>query len=672
MNPAPMAPLELPSRQVHLDFHTGPWIPDVGAAFDADEFARTMKAACVNSVTVFAKCHHGHLYYDTTRPERHPGLKPGLDLLGQQVEALHREGIRAPIYVSVQCDEWAADHHPEWVARHEDGRPVGAGPLQAGWQVLDMSSPYQAFVAGQTREVLDRFKPVDGLFFDMCWDQPSLNPHAVEGMIDAGLDPESDADRKAYARRVALAYMGRFYRMVKESSPDATVYFNSRPLWNLPDEAEYLGQVEIEALPTGGWGYLYFPKNVRFARNFGRAYLGMTARFHKSWADFGGLKPYAALEYETSQMMAHGAKCSIGDQMHPRGTLDRAAYDLIGRAYRRVEAREPWLRGAKAAVDIGVFYQPAAGITGQGASLQALGGVEEGATRMLVQLKHQFDLIPASADLAKYRVLVLPDAYEVDEVLAMRLSAYLEGGGAVLATGLSGLSQDGAQLLLAELGVRPAGISPYQTTYIRFGAVVAADVPPTDHVMYDRGVRVTAGDGARAVAEVVEPYFDRNWRHFSSHNQTPPDQVSRYAAATFAAGGRVAYVAYPIFSSFANHGYYPYRLLVRNLLDKLLPEPLLRVEAPTSTEATVMRQEREGGRTIVHLLQYAPERRTKALDIVEDVVPLYDVPVSLRLDAAPRRVCLAPEGTDVRFEYADGRARVVVPAVRGHAMVVFE
>src|SRR6195952_1663246 len=122
----------LPFRQIHLDFHTSPAIPDVGAKFDAKAFARTMKAAHVNSVTVFAKCHHGHLYYDTARAERHPGLKAGLDLLTLQVDALHRVGIRAPIYLSVQCDEHAANTHPDWVAVQPDGRRVGAGPFEPG------------------------------------------------------------------------------------------------------------------------------------------------------------------------------------------------------------------------------------------------------------------------------------------------------------------------------------------------------------------------------------------------------------------------------------------------------------------------------------------------------------------------------------------------------------
>ena len=116
----------------------------------------------------------------------------------------------------------------------------------------------------------------------------------------------------AFSQTVTLDYMKRFGRMVKKSAPQASCYFNSRPLSGLPDDAPLMSHVEIEALATGGWGYMYFPKNVRYVRTFNKPYMGMTARFHKSWADFGGLKPTAALKYEISQMLAHGAACSIG------------------------------------------------------------------------------------------------------------------------------------------------------------------------------------------------------------------------------------------------------------------------------------------------------------------------------------------------------------------------
>ncbi|MCG3150493.1 MAG: hypothetical protein PCFJNLEI_03979 [Verrucomicrobiae bacterium] len=639
--------LSLLSRQIHLDFHTGPAVPDVGRDFDARQFAQTMLRAHVNSVTVFAKCHHGHLYYNTKRPERHPGLKRGLDLLRRQVDALHAVGIRAPIYISVQCDEYAANTHPEWVARKASSAQVkGAdGVFQPGWQIMDMASPYQDFLAEQTAEVLKVFKPVDGIFFDMCWDQPSTTKYFIASLRRVGLNPESEADRDAHSKQIAVDYMRRFFQMVKASSRDATVFFNSRPLHNLKTDIEFLTHTEIEALATGGWGYMFFPKNVRYVRTFPKPYLGMTARFHKSWADFGGLKPVAALEYETSQMMAHGAGCSIGDQLHPRGVLDKGAYELIGHAYGRVAEREPWLEGARSVAQIGLFQLPA-----------STTGTDEGATRMLTQLRHQFDVVSEASDFARYELLILPDAIPVSASLAKRLRVYLKQGGKLLATGTSGLSADGMKVLLPELRIKPAGLSPYTATYFRFNG--------GDHVMYDRGVRVTS---QHTISRIVEPYFERTWDHFSSHFQTPGDKLTRYAAATVCEN--VGYISYPIFSAFATHGNYPYRLLVKEVLDRLLPEPLLRLDAPTSTEATVMQQ---GRRTIVHLLNYCPEHRTKTIDIVEDSVPLYSVPVSLKFVKRPKFVYLAPSREALIFDVRGNRVNVVVPEVRGHAMVVFE
>lgn len=645
----PPSPMQLPQRQIHLDFHTGPALRDVGADFDARAFARTMKRAHVNSVTVFAKCHHGHLYYNTNRPERHPGLPKNLDLLRRQIEALHEEGIRAPIYISVQCDEYAAQTHPEWICLNPDKTVVkgGADVFVPAWSILDMSSPYQDYLAEQVEEVLRLFRPVDGIFFDMCWDQVSVSKWAVAGMERAGLDPQVEADRQRYAHQVALAYMRRFYRMVKRSSPGATVFFNSRPHSNLHEEHRWQTHLEIEALPSGFWGYLYFPKNIRHARLYGKPTMGMTARFHKSWADFGGYKPHAALHYEVSQMLAHGAACSIGDQLHPRGVLEPAAYDLIGRVYGHAEACEPWTRGAQALTEIGLFRQGMA-------YLDPPGSAVDGATRMLMQLKHQFDILTARSELNRYQLLILADEIPVDATLAARLRAFVRGGGKLLLTGQPPAG------LAGEAGLKVLGESPFTVTYFR--------LRETNHVMYERGWRVRPAAGATVLARVVEPYFERTWRRFCSHFQTPyRPEVSPYAAAI--QKGNIITIPYPIFKAYASHANLSYRELVKLCLDRLLPRPLLKVTGPSTLEATVMKQ---GRRTVVHLLSYCAERRTQSLDVIEDIIPLRDVPVSLRLAKPPRRVYLAPQNATVPFTFQDGRVELVVPELVGHQMIVFE
>jgi Hypothetical glycosyl hydrolase 6/Beta-galactosidase trimerisation domain len=665
----------LRQRQVHLDFHTSPFIPDVGKDFDAREFARMFKKAHVDSVTVFAKCHHGHLYYETKRAERHPNLRKGLNLLGEQVEVLHREGIRAPIYISVQCDEYAANTHPEWVCRRVDGTAVAPKPLTRDfyqWQILDMASPYQEYLAEQTAEILKKFKPVDGVFFDMCWNQFSVSKWAIAEMKKWNGNPESVEDRIKHARNVSLAYMKRFYEMVKGKSRDASVYFNSRPLAELPVDSKYLTQVEIEALPSGGWGYMYFPKTVRFVRTFDLPYMGMTARFHRNWADFGGIKPRAALEYETSQMMAHGAACSIGDQLHPSGKLDRAVYELIGEIYERVEEREPWLVDAKPVAQIGVVRVPTPAEASVGTA-HATGGAEEGAVRMLTQIKQQFDLISPTADFGNYELIILPDAIVVDTAMAKRLDGFIKAGGAVLASGMSGMNLDASGVNWPALGVKALGMSPFTATYIRFGSSIAEGVAATDHVMYERGVRVSAMKGSKVLAEVIEPYFERTWEHFSSHAQTPAPMGGKSDYPAAVQKGRVGYIAYPIFAAYATYGNIPYRQLVEKMIKRLLPEPLVEVDGPSSMEVTLTRQKTPGGtRTIVHLLQYCAERRTANLDLIEDVVPVYDVMMSVKLSRKPKAVYVAPSREEIDFTWADGRATLMAPEVNGHAMVVFE
>lgn len=122
-------------RHIHLDFHTSPAITGVGERFDAEEFARVLKEASVNSITIFAKCHHGMSYYPTRVGIRHPNLKT--DLVGGMIEACHRQGIRVPVYISTMYDQHIWRKHAEWRALDAEGKSYGhrggAGPLTPTW-----------------------------------------------------------------------------------------------------------------------------------------------------------------------------------------------------------------------------------------------------------------------------------------------------------------------------------------------------------------------------------------------------------------------------------------------------------------------------------------------------------------------------------------------------------
>lgn len=74
----------------------------------------------------------------------------------------------------------------------------------------------------------------------------------------------------------------------------------------------------------------------------------------------------------------------------------------------------------------------------------------------------------------------------------------------------------------------------------------------------------------------------------------------------------------------------------------------------------------------MHLISFVPARETPALDLVHDPFPLVDVPVSLRLDAAPRSVRLQPEGRELDWEHDGSYLHVRATVLDGHAMIVVE
>jgi len=657
-----MPETELRYRQIHLDFHTSEAIAGIGDRFDPDAFADTLARAAVNSITCFARCHHGWMYYNTRLfPERrHPHLRR--HLLEEQIAACHARDIRVPIYITVQWDHYTANHHPEWLVVDERGCQAGTPPYEAGfYRRLCLNSPYVAWLRRHVQEVLETV-PTDGIFFDIVQPQDCSCIHCRAGMLAAGLDPADPAARCAFGLQVVNRFKAEMTAFVRQFNPDCTIFYNAGHIGPRHRAvADAYTHWELESLPSGGWGYMHFPVAMRYARTLGLDCLGMTGKFHTSWGDFHSYKNPAALQFECFQMLALGAKCSVGDQLHPGGALDAATYDLIGGVYREVARKEPWCRGATPLTDIGVLTPEEFSATGERLSPTIMG-----VTRLLQEGAHQFDILDAASDLRRYRVIILPDTIPVSAALADALRAYMAGGGALIATHRSGLNPEAGDFARDVLGVMPVGDAPYSPDFFLPQGEIGRGLPETEHVMYLRGMQVQATPDATVLAAAVVPYFNRTWQHFCSHRHTPSAGEVGYPAAV--QKGRAIYLMHPIFAQYARNAPRWCKQLVLNALDILLPQPLLRLNAPSTTLATVNAQPADN-RYVLHLLHYIPERRGQDFDVIEDVIPIYNVGVSLRADRPVRAVRTVPEEEPLPFQQFAGRVAFAVPRVTGHQMV---
>ncbi len=644
-------------RQVHLDFHTSPAIPDIGVNFNKEEWQEALKSGHVDSITVFSKCHHGYSFHPTNANEMHPEL--GFDLLKAQLEACAEINVKAPVYISAGFDEKEARKHPEWVLRNKEQIGVTEEFLNPGFHLICFNTGYLDMLLAQIEEVMELYNPCE-IFLDIVGERMCYCPKCLADMERLGIDWHNDDEVRNFGKRIYRKYLDETHRVIKKHNPDTLIYHNSGHLSKgRHDLVDTMRHFELESLPTGGWGYDHFPMSAAYARTLREDYLGMTGKFHGTWGEFGGFKHPNALIYETSLSLAEGAGSSIGDQMHPDGRLNSSTFSLIGKAYAEVEKKEPWCKGAKNIADIAVLSVEAMGFDRHGDK----GMADFGANRILLETKRLYNFIDADEDFSKYKLIIVPDYIRFDENLNEKFNKYLSGGGKLLLSGVSGLDENNS--FRVDTGIKYIGENEFRPTFFipDFETVNGM----TEYLMRCTSHRFENID-AEAVAYGQNPYFNRTAEHFCSHQHAPNNRELTYPTAVIK--GNIAYIGWDAFAGYGISGDLHIKELVAHIINRLIADDAT-MEIRNLPDRGVATLTAQGNRKIVHLLYAHTSKRGRDTEVIEDIVPVFNIEVSLRAEK-PQRVMLVPQNSELDFEYADEKLFFTVPEVNIHQMISVE
>lgn len=646
------------TRQVHLDFHTSEKLKDIGSRFSKEKFQNALITGHVNSITVFAKCHHGWAYFPSETNDIHPELK--FDLLEAWIEAAHEINVKTPIYLSVGLDEKIARVHPEWLRRQADDRINWTDP---GYHEFCLNSPYLDVIIAQIEEVVQKYDG-DGIFLDIVGVKPCWCQNCINTLLKEGKDPYDAANINDLAERVYANYTKRVLEVVNKHKPGHKIFHNSGHIRRgRRDLAHVNTHLELESLPTGGWGYDHFPLSAAYARTLGMDFLGMTGKFHTTWGEFGGFKHPNALRYEAALSLANGAKCSIGDQLHPSGHMEEATYKLIGEAYKEVELKEPWCDNVESVADIAILSEEAMA-NYYSVNMNPAGDV--GAARIMLEGKYLFDIIDVESDLDKYKLLLLPDSIRLDGFLINKIQKFVDRGGKILATGKSSLLSDKDEFAF-DLGAKYVSESKFNPTYIR-PLFDMRNSFSSSYVIYSKAHDIEAKEDAEIIALREDPFFNRTTFAFSSHRHTPNDVDSARPAITVGKHG--AYISTELFREYSQTGSLIAKEVVIHTIDVLL-DKTLETDLPAQGVVTLMNQ-RENNRLVNHLLYASPVKRGNGVEVIEDIIPLYNIQVKIKCDHTPKRVYIAPDMTDIPYSYEIKTVSYTVPKLFNHSMVVIE
>jgi hypothetical protein len=102
---------------------------------------------------------------------------------------------------------------------------------------------------------------------------------------------------------------------------------------------------------------------------------------------------------------------------------------------------------------------------------------------------------------------------------------------------------------------------------------------------------------------------------------------------------------------------------------QLFPTPLVEVKGSSDVDVSV---NRIGGKLAVNLVNTSGPHADKKTPVFESIPPVGPLEIAIRSAKAPERVTLEPGGQPLAFEYRDGEARMTLPKLEIHSIVVVD
>lgn len=645
--------MKLPMRQVHLDFHTSELIENIGYKFSKENFKENLIRGNVSSITVFAKCHHGMCYYPTKIGKMHPNLK--FDLLKEQITAAHSVGVRAPVYITAGWSVYDTANE-SWLARNKDGSvqtvnyDVTASPDTpkpfASWQNLCLAGEYADYIYKITEEICLNYD-IDGLFYDICFNEGVCYCEScISGMKNLGLDPDNEADARQYYKIKRLEFMKKCGELLKKYHPKATIFFNGSCEPELCDFHGLETHYELEDLPTAWGGYDKFPFRAKYFSRYEKPIIAMTGKFHTSWGEFGGYKTKDALKFECASMLAFGAGCSVGDQLHPNGLMDSSTYELIGDAYSYVKSIEDICRDSKLVTNLGLW-------------ISSDPEENEGMSKILLEKQLDFDYACAD-NLREFDTLIVPcnPVFKNDDVKL--INDFIKTGKKTVLMGnciSSGI----------DCGIEFIGKSGFDIDYAVVGEKISDGMVRSPFLFYESAYIVKA-DGYETLASIREPYFNRTYGHYCSHMNTPyREEPADYPAVC--RKDNLLYFAHDVGRIYRKYGSVYHRTYFCNALGQIYNGEYFNVSLGGRGRAT-LRKSADGGKYLLHLL-YASPYKSGAAEIIDDTPKLYNIPVKLNISGI-KKVTLLPDGKRLDFTDTDDGICFEIASLHIHQLIAFE
>lgn len=692
-----------------------------------DSAARTRAAAHGTTLSEMGFVDPFYAYYDSKLLKRRsPHVPP--ERLAKDLAEYRKLGVRVLGVYPPTLQGEVYELHPDWrrIPTNTTEIPQIDMKKYPHGGMLCLLGPYGDFFIEVLAEIATMHPQVAAFSFDglhhggVCYCQHCRDNYRKEtGAEIPPMDLEKPEFRRYqhWADRRLEGVVSRLQTRLKGIRPDLALvtwstnagrygHFLSVPrnmsarmnlLFDAPDQEFWLDESNrgLTIVPAFANAYAWSVTNHRVA--FSEPYL-------MSHGNPYGRDSFPGEEVLRRMLLAatYGAAPSIAVAQPPRNQAD------IYRAMDELQRRKPWLirktpepwAAMLMSDNTKTFYGRSSGRVEE-RYLASVFGSFRAATEEHLPVTVINDWNLTEADLAKFRVLWLPNAASLDESQIRAIDKFVRDGGGVVASLDTSLFDEygtpRANYALGELlGIDYRGIptstpGPMEID-VNFAKAIGPDYWDKRKGVFDLKInpgtpledeKLTKYVGADPVTfkgpavRVAPKAGSQTWAVYRSREPNSPEMPA--IVARNHGKGRVVFLAAGLDAAYYLYSYPYQRIILRKAVQWAANQaPPVQVTGPMCLHTTVMRQTPPtGDRLVVHLLNDLNSTGGHALPnddvpLREETVPLSQVKVRFRPDYAIRRVRQEPEGIDLPMQKTASGTEVIVPRVEIHTMIVAE
>jgi hypothetical protein len=661
------------SMNLLVDYYPEVQFRPYGATCTLENTVPWLKQLDLGYLCMYAKGHSGYTTWSSSLHTAHRML--GQDMVRLFREATRAAGCKLVLYYSGLLDGVAGVRHPDWRMLDLDGTPKNPFAKHKmdfflSWAICPLS-PYWDEVVKVHLDELMAYEP-DGFWVDGDWPGPCYCPRcqarfrAESGWTGPWSEmvkrPDFNAAYLPFWKRLEHEWRTTFSAYVKEKNPNCLYSAG-----NVSARREFAAPFDWRSGDFFSPGFFNLQEIAHMMRWYGTldvpydAYVCDTNYTHARPGETSRSKPLDRMLQEVSTVAANGG--AVGYWTYPSG-----AGALTPSRMRKAARVREFLREREA-----VFLDTRTlGWTGIVASDPAMPrpGCEavRGASKALSALHRSPDIMDEAAleGELRYDLLVLPEQGVVSDGTVKRLAAFVKAGGKLLTSGASIRSAALRDLL----GIRSVREGELAEGHV---LVPGCDEPTGIDAPWDRIEPGVAGelDPLYRSWDAFNPEcrgLHRSWPMHGQMDEVQPEPAGWPAATLRRLGkGLAVHIGTGIFTRYCEVGDPQIRHWLARILAVLQPEPLFTTDAPSWVDVSLRRK---GEAVIVHFVSQNPGRdvaRFGSNDYWADELPeTGPYACRLRLARKPDKVTLAPGGSDLPFEWAEGVLRFECPRFRVH------